>query len=154
MKRRWMMVLLAAALTGAAAQATAEQAPTGVSLERPWARASIGTSRPAAAYLTIVNQRPEPVRLVGITTPLAARAEVHRTVKAGNVMRMEQVERLDVPPGGRVVFEPGGLHIMLLDLRQPLVKGGTLPMTLRFSGGGSIDVSVPIFSPGAQGPDR
>ena len=154
MKRRWMMVLLAAALTGAAAQATAEQAPMGVSLERPWARASIGTSRPAAAYLTIINRGLEPARLVDITTPLAGRAEVHLTVKTDNVMRMEQVERLDVPPGGRVVFEPGGLHIMLLDLRQPLTKGGTLPLTLRFSGGGSIEASAPVFGPGARGPDR
>lgn len=132
----------------------AGQAFRSVSLELRWARASIRTSRPPAVYLKFVNEGSEPARPVGITTSLAGRAEIHRFIKSDNVMPKEQVEWLEVPAGEKVVFEPGGLRMMLRDLRQPLGQGGTLPMTLYFSAGGSIDTCVLTLGPGAQGPDR
>lgn len=154
MKRILLPLLLSIAMLVDGSPAAADQAPAGVSLERPWARASIGTSRPAAAFVTIVNRGEAPARLIEIGTPLAGRAEIHRTVTSGNVMRMEPVAELDIHPGERLVFEPGGLHVMLLDLRSPLKKGEDLTMTLRFAGGGAIETSVPIYGPGAQGPEK
>ncbi len=128
------------------------QSSGNVAVEQPWARASIGTARPAAAYLTLVNTGGGMARLVGVESPVAGRAEAHRTIKQGEVMRMEPTVNIELPAGGRVVFEPGGLHIMLMDLKQSLKKGENFPMTLRFADGGVIEVTVPIMGPGARGP--
>src|SRR3546814_982987 len=62
------------------------------------------------------------MRLVAVETPVAGRAETHRTVRDGDVMRMEPAEIVEVPAGAQVEFAPGGLHIMLMDLKQPLNK--------------------------------
>ena len=150
---RRLSILLLLAVTGlgfwlpAAAQDKAM-----IAVERPWARASIGTARPAAAYFTLVNTGSQPARLVAVTTPVAGRADVHRTVQEGEVMRMEPAGEVEVPAGGRVELAPGGLHLMLIDLQVPLKKGDNFPLTLRFAEGEPIDVSVPIFGPGARGP--
>src|SRR3546814_16191848 len=96
------------------------------------ARASIGTARPAAAYGTLVNTGSEAMRLVAVETPVAGRAETHRTVRDGDVMRMEPAEIVEVPAGAQVEFAPGGLHILLMDLTQPLTKGDSFPINLRF----------------------
>src|SRR3546814_12922879 len=98
---------------------------------RPWARASIGTARPAAAYGTLVNTGSEAMRLVAVETPVAGRAETHRTVRDGDVMRMEPAEIVEVPAGAQVEFAPGGLHILLMDLKQPLNQGDSFPMPLK-----------------------
>ena len=82
---------------------TTEQ-PNRVRVEQPWARASIGMSRPAAAYLTIVNAGREPVRLMSVETPVARRAETHRTARTGDVMRMERVATLEVAPSESLPF--------------------------------------------------
>lgn len=128
------------------------QSSGSVAVEQPWARASIGTTRPAAAYLTLVNNGGGAARLIGIESPVAGRVEVHRTVKQGEIMRMEPAGNLELPAGGRVVLEPGGLHIMLMDLKDPLKKGKNFPLTLRFAGGAALEVTVPVMGPGARGP--
>lgn len=152
MMRPVVILLLILTALGSASAIVAAQERTPISVERPWARASIGTSRPAAAYLTLVNRSSEAARLVGIESPVAGRAEVHRTVKEGEILRMEPAGDIELPAGGRVVLEPGGLHVMLMDLKQPLKRGEKLSLTLRFADGGAIEVTVPVMGPGARGP--
>src|SRR3546814_16271234 len=82
------------------------------------ARASIGTARPAAAYGTLFNTGSEAMRLVAVETPVAGRAETHRTVRDGDVMRMEPAEIVEVPAGAQVEFAQGGLHIRRMDLKK------------------------------------
>lgn len=144
------LLLLTAGL-GLALPATAQD-KSAIETERPWARASIGTARPAAAYGTLVNTGSEAMRLVAVETPVAGRAEAHRTVRDGDVMRMEPAEIVEVPAGAQVEFAPGGLHIMLMDLKQPLNKGDSFPMTLRFDSGEAIELTVPVLGPGSRGP--
>jgi copper(I)-binding protein len=67
-------------------------------------------------------------------------------------MRMRQVASIDVPAGGTVSLEPGGLHIMLIDLREPLKQGETLPLTLTFAKAGKVTVQVPVKSPAETAP--
>ena len=150
--RLFLVHAFLATLIGTPVVATAQ--PPDVSIERPWARASIGTSRPAAAYLTIVNDSSAAVRLVGVATPVAGRAEVHRTVEKDGVMRMKPEDEVDVPGNGTITFEPGGLHVMLMDLQQALVRGEAFPLELRFADGRTRKVTVPVLGPGARGPDR
>jgi copper(I)-binding protein len=152
--RTAIVLLLTLIALGSAASTVAAQGQPGIAVEHPWARASIGTSRPAAAYLTIVNNGSETARLVGFQSPVAGHAGAHRTVKKGEVMRMEPAGEVKVPPGERVVFAPGGLHVMLMDLKEPLDKGESFPLTLRFADGGTIALTVPIMGPGARGPEE
>ena len=86
--------------------------------------------------------------LVAAELPVAARAELHTHIKDGDVMRMRQVSSIDVPAGGTVNLQPGGLHIMLIDLKEPLRQGETFPLTLTFAKAGKVTVYVPVKSPG------
>lgn len=146
-----LLLLIATAMSPAPASSAEAQAGS-VRIERPWARASIGTSRPAAAYLTLINTGDRIAWLVGVASPVAGRAEPHRTVKDSGVMKMAPAEGVEIPAGGRVLFEPGGLHVMLMDLKRPLKEGETFPLTLRFDGGAEATVTVPVLGPGAMEP--
>ena len=75
----------------------------------------------------------------------AARAEMHRTVRRGDLMSMEPIpEGLEIPAGGSVSFAPGGLHVMLLDLAAPLKAGQAFTVTLHLAQAGDLDLPVPV----------
>ncbi len=148
------LILVLIASFGPLAATAAESAPAGVRVEQPWARASIGTARPAAAYLTLVNDGTEAVMLVGADAAVAERAEIHETIKEDKMMRMLPAATLTIPAGARISMAPGGYHVMLTGLKQPLEKGGTLRLTLHFAGGAALDVAAPVLGPGAMGPGK
>lgn len=130
------------------------QEQNAVQIVQPWARASIGTSRPAAAYLTAQNNGRETVRLVGVETPVAGRAEIHRIIRDGDLLRMQPAGDVDIPPGESVTLAPGGLHVMLMKLRRPLVSGSEFSLLLRFSNGERVELTVPVMGPGSRGPEE
>lgn len=122
-------------------------------IEGAWSRASIGTGRPSAAYMTIRNSGETAVSLTGIKTPLAKKAEIHRTkTSSTGVSSMEPVGDIVVSPSKAVALEPGGMHVMLMRLQKPLVKGETFPLTLIFSDGGEAKVEIPVLALSARGP--
>lgn len=123
-------------------------------IELPWARASIGTGRPVAGYFTITNKGKEDDRMIGLETAVAEKAEVHATVNDGGVMKMLHVEDLTIRSGETLTLEPGGLHIMLMGLREPLRKGGSFPLTVTFEKGGRATVQVSVAGPGAMEPPK
>lgn len=149
-----LRVLGATVLLGFAAGAFAGEVTTvgPLEIDTPWARASIGTARPGAAYVTIRNTGTQPERLVGIETPIAARPQVHAMVEEDGVMKMRVAGPVEIPPHGRVALEPGGLHIMLMELQAPLEEGASFPLTLVFERAGKITVTVPIGAIGARTP--
>src|SRR3546814_9975553 len=79
----------------------------GSRLEQAWARASIGTSRPAAAFVTVINTSNHAVTLTGLTSSVAGMVEVHETVKDGTIMKMAPAGPIEIPAGGRLEMEPG-----------------------------------------------
>ncbi len=125
-----------------------------VRMEDPWVRAmplirdSGNTPSNSAVYLTLLNQGSLGDRLLGGRTPAADRVEVHRSVLAGDVMRMEKLESLDLPPGSEVRLQPGGLHLMLLRLSRPLAEGDDLELTLSFERSGDLVFRVPVRGSG------
>ncbi|MGH6895989.1 MAG: copper chaperone PCu(A)C [Geminicoccaceae bacterium] len=121
-------------------------------IDTPWTRASIGTARPGAAYVTIRNTGDEPDRLVGVETPVAAQPEVHEMEAEGGVMKMRPAQPLEIPPSGEVRLAPGGPHIMLMELQAPLEEGEQIPLTFVFDKAGEITVSAPVASIAASGP--
>ena len=118
-----------------------------IAVDEPFARASAGAVTVGAAYMTLKNSGTMADALVAVASPVAARAELHTHIKEGDITRMRKVEEIDVPAGGSVSLQPGGLHVMLIDLRQPLKQGEEFPLTLTFSKAGTMTIQVPVKSP-------
>ena len=115
-----------------------------LTIDHPFARATVGPARVSAAYVVIENAG-EADTLVSASTDRAAKVELHTMEMADGVMRMREVEGgIEVPAGDKAVLEPGGLHIMLMGLTQELVEGESFPMTLTFEKAGDIEVEVKI----------
>jgi len=154
MNRRIVIAgLLALAAAPAAAQSPAAPAVPGpIAVEAPWARASIGNSRISAAYMVLRNGGTTADRLLAVSSPAAGRAELHTMSMDNNVMRMRPVTAIDVAPGGVATLQPSGLHVMLIDLREPLRAGARVPLVLRFERAGTIEVSVPVQPANATRP--
>ena len=123
-----------------------------VRVETPWARASLGGVKNAIVYCTIANDGPDPVRIVGGLTPVAAHVEFHIHVMEGSVMTMRRLEAIEVKAGEKTVLQPGGLHIMLVDLRQPLKEGETIPVTLTLDNGAWLAMEVKVLGATAMRP--
>jgi copper(I)-binding protein len=85
-----------------------------------------------------------PDRLLGVHTPRAKKAELHTHVHEGEMMRMKQIDSIEVPAGGQVEFKPGSNHVMLFELSAPLVAGERFPLTLEFEHAGEVTVDVSI----------
>jgi periplasmic copper chaperone A len=111
-------------------------------VESPWARESV--TRTGAAYLTVRNGGDQDDRLVGVSSEVADKAELHSSVMQDGVMKMRAVEGLDVPAHGEAVLEPGGLHIMLIGLKAPLEEGKSFALTLEFENAGEIEVTTTV----------
>ena len=123
-------------------------------VEGAWARASIGTNRPGAAYMTLRNRGDDPVTLLGLETPIALMPSIHETkTDANGISSMAPASEITIPPGESVALEPGGLHAMLMQLQIKMAKGETFPLTLTFSDGGTVTVDVPILGIAARGPE-
>ncbi len=119
--------------------------PRDLAVRDAWARPALAGDN-SAVYFVIVNPR-EADTLVGAQTDSAASAMIHQTVLEGDVVRMVMRESVEVPASGKAVFEPGGLHIMLVDLQQDLSPGDQLPLTLTFAAAGEIKLLVPVGEP-------
>lgn len=111
-------------------------------VESPWARESV--TRTGAAYLTARNGGDADDRLIGVSSEVADRAELHASEMRDGVMRMRRVEAVEVPAGGEAALEPGGVHIMLVGLKAPLDEGGSFALTLVFENAGEVEVVTTI----------
>jgi len=128
-----------------------------VQADEPWARAMVVSEDAgegpsgvnSAVYLRLRNVGGAADTLLGGESPVSRRVEVHRSFMDGDVMRMREAGLLPIPPGDEVVLEPGGLHIMLLDLTESLVEGDTLSLVLEFRRTGPVSLRVPIRGPGS-----
>ncbi|MBA2635783.1 MAG: copper chaperone PCu(A)C, partial [Sphingomonas sp.] len=96
-----------------------------------WARATAPDKKATAAYLTIANSGGAHDALVAVASSTGP-AEVHSTSMDGGIMRMRKLDRLAIPKGATVKLEPGGTHVMLTGLVEPVKVGGNVDLTLRF----------------------
>ena len=124
-------------------------------ITQPWARATAPSAPAGGGFLKITNTGATADRLVSVSSPVAALTQIHEMKMDGNVMRMREVEKgLDIPAGGSVTLAPGGLHLMLMDLKGPLKQGTRVPVTLVFEKAGKIDVELSVEAMGAQAPQH
>lgn len=117
-----------------------------VSLSDAWARATAPGQVVGAAYLTL--QSAHGSTLVSTESPAAERVEIHSMTMNDGVMRMRKMDALPLPAGEVVKLEPGGFHLMLFDLKQPLKVGENLEFLLHFKDNAgktsTIKLTVPV----------
>jgi uncharacterized protein YcnI len=134
--------------------ASAPPAKTGpIAVDRPWSRATPGGASVAAGYLTLTNTGAVADRLVGGTFERAKTLELHMMTNDMGVMKMREMhEGIALPPGVAVELKPGGLHLMLMGLSEPLKAGDRIKGTLQFEKAGTVDVEFAVAPLGAEGP--
>lgn len=112
-----------------------------------WVRQVPPAARMTAGYLKLRNTGTEPVVLIGAESPLFNAVEIHGTVTVDGMARMRQQESVTIPPGETVSFEPGGLHLMLMQAVEQIPAQGQVPLRLLLADGESIEVVAPIGQP-------
>lgn len=144
------MTIFAAALAAAPALHAAGAADAIHAME-PSVRAVPPGQDQTGAYVTLHNTDRRDHALVRAASPAARATELHTVVDEGGMKKMRPVPRIDIPAGGQTKLQPGGLHIMLIGLRQPLAEGASVPITLTFEDGSSKDVAAPVRAIAAPG---
>jgi copper(I)-binding protein len=120
-----------------------------IEIENPWSRATAPGAKVGAGYLTIRNKSAAADRLVGASSPAAARVETHVIEKQGEILRMREVKGYEVPAQGSFELKPGGAHLMLVDIKRPLKEGEKLPLVLRFQNAGEVKAELEVRALGA-----
>lgn len=115
-----------------------------------WVRQSVPGQSGTGAFMKLTA--PTGTKLVSIATPAAGVAEVHEMKMEGDTMKMRELASgLDLPAGQTVELKPGGFHVMMMDLKGPLAKGASVPMTLKFEDAKGVktalDVTLPVGAP-------
>jgi len=146
---KWIVLTLALAASAAFGHSHEKG---DIQVRHPWARATPPGATVAAGYLEIRNNGKEADRLLSASTPAAKRVELHVTEHSNHIARMRQLRAFEVPGRERLTLSPGGAHLMLVDIVQPLRKGERFPLTLRFERAGELEVEVEVQELGARHP--
>jgi len=116
-----------------------------VEVKDAWARATVQGQMATGAFMKLTSK--EGSRLVAASSPVAGVTEVHEMVMDNNVMKMRAVPGLDLPAGKAVELKPGGYHVMLMDLKAPLKKDTTIPLTLVFKDARGVESRTELKVP-------
>jgi copper(I)-binding protein len=137
-----------------AAPARAQEVKAGdLVITQAWTRATPNGAKIGGGFLTIENKGSTPDRLIGGSTDAASKIEVHEMAMKDGVMTMRPLDNgLTIDPGKTVKLAPGGYHLMMFDLKNPLKQGETVPVTLKFEKAGEVKVSLAVQGVGAQAP--
>ncbi len=116
----------------------------GIEAHDPWVREAPPTARVLAAYLQLHNHGDKMRTLVSVESPAFKRIELHRSEEKDGMATMARVMKIMIPAHGKVSFEPGSLHIMLINPLAPLKSGDKVDLTLHFADGSSLAVSADV----------
>jgi len=127
------------------------QAPQGktISVADAWARATPKGST-TVIDMTVINNGQDADQLLGATTPMAEKVQLHSNTNDDGVMKMRELTSIEIEAGKKVVLNPGGTHAMLVGVKQRLIAGQSIPLTLEFEKAGKIDVTVSVEKVGAM----
>ena len=120
-----------------------------IMVAHPWAPPMTGSKLTnSAAYMRLTDQGTKPDELISASSPVAQKVELHVFNVENGVYGMHPVQAIEVMPGAAsTVLRPGGAHVMLEGLKQPLKVGETFPLTLTFKDAGQLCVEVEVRSP-------
>jgi copper(I)-binding protein len=116
-----------------------------LSIEHAYARSTVPGQTNGAAYLTIENKGKHADKLIAAASTACESVQIHTMSMAGNVMKMREVQDIELKPHAKIAMNPGdGYHIMLIGLKQPLKRGEKFPLTLSFEKAGKVEVPVTV----------
>ena len=142
MKSIFLKSIFVSVLAGVALGAQAQA----IDIKDAWVRSTVPGQMGTGAFMTITAKAG--AQLVGVSSPVAGVGEVHEMKMEGDVMTMRVMPALDLPAGKTVALKPGGYHLMLMDLKQPLLKDSKVPLTLTFKDAkgvqSKLELSLPV----------
>lgn len=141
-KKQWLWASLFALNVAAVGSASAQAQ---VKIEDAWVRGTVAQQKASGAFMRLTPS--QDTRLVSASSPVAGVVEVHEMAMDKDVMRMRAVPALALAAGKPTELKPGGFHVMLMDLKQPLKAGDTVPLTLVFEDAGKVRSSQTIHAP-------
>jgi copper(I)-binding protein len=122
-----------------------------IDVKDPWVRVAVPGQKATGAFMKITAQTGS--RLVAASSPVAGVTEVHEMKIDGGIMRMRALENgLELPAGKTVELKPGGFHVMLMDLKAPLAKDSTVPLTLVFKDARGVESKLVLTVPVTTAP--
>ena len=124
----------------------------GITVVATWARATPGGAKVAGAFLEIRAEAGVDDRLVAARSPASGTVEIHDHVDDGGVLKMRRIDGIAIKGAQSVVLKPGGMHVMMFDLKAPLKEGDSVAFTLVFEKAGELQIAVPVAKIGAAGP--
>jgi copper(I)-binding protein len=113
-----------------------------VEVSGAWARSP--AEDVGAVYFIVSNDGDSTDALVAASADVTGRVEIHETVMEGGQAQMQPVDRIEIPAGGQVSFEPGGYHVMLFDLAEPLAIGDSVSLVLTFEEAGEVEIDAEV----------
>jgi copper(I)-binding protein len=116
-----------------------------VTVGEPWVRATVAQQKATGAFMTLTSA--QGARLIAASSPAAGAVEVHEMKMVDDVMRMRQITALELPAGQPVALSPGGYHLMLLELKQPLKEGDKVALTLEIEDAQKVRSKVVVEAP-------
>ena len=146
MKSVLWAAMLASTLTLAATQAPAHEYKAGsIEIKHPWSRATPKGATVAGGYMKLINTGTTADRLVGGSTDVAGKFEMHEMSMDNGVMKMRPLTNgVEIKPGQTVEFKPGGYHLMFVGITQPVEQGKRVKGTLEFEKAGKVDVEYAV----------
>lgn len=122
-------------------------------IEQPWTRATPAGAKVAGGYVAVTNTGSAADRLLGGSSEIAGKVEIHEMSMNNGVMTMRGLpEGVELKPGAKVEMKPGGYHIMFMDLKRQLKEGEKVKGTLTFEKAGAVPVEFSVQSVGARAP--
>lgn len=143
-------IAVAAMLALSILPAHAQQPAKGVRVVEPWARATPPGAKVGAAYMELKAEKGAADKLLSASSPAAGTVEIHNHIMEGDIAKMRRVDFVPVPDGGSVTMEPGGYHVMLMDLKGQLKAGETIKLRLKFEKAGEMEVDAKVQPIGAR----
>lgn len=135
----------AATDTTVAADETTPATPN-ITISGQWARTSPMATDMGAAYMTITSDADDELLSAKVDMSVAMMTQIHETVMGDDgAMKMQEVEKIDIVAGTPTELKPGGYHVMLMQLKEPLKTGSTISVTLTFANAGDVVVEVPVL---------
>ena len=136
---------LVAVITAVASVAFAQIPNAAVQISGAWVRSTVPGQMGTGAFMKITAKNG--AKLVGVSSPVAGVGEVHEMKMEGDIMKMRAIPALELPAGKAVELKPGGYHVMLMDLKQPLLKDTKVPVTLMFKDAKGVQSKLELTLP-------
>lgn len=155
-----LFISLALALASASVPANADvAAANSITIAHPYSHATAAPGVPGVGFFELTNTGKKADRLLSVTSPAAQSVEIHESKVVGGVMQMRALGKGVVLPAGKTVaLAPGGMHLMLFDLKAPLVDGQQVPITLTFEHAGRVNSVLQVepreLAPAEPGEDH